>query len=178
MPLAKRPDYIRLLPSPDAARTKALGRAEPRKQLTLPYLTPSSVLLVDANLLDRGQFYDLVKAAVPRWIFDVRVVPRLDTLAGSRSLAFSMFENAKASYVDLFGRLGITSYHTADANPALWIKAAVDLLKQSKQHASPCLFIFDAPDQLDVAIGILQSALKPVIGKKITVAIWNPALQQ
>jgi hypothetical protein len=112
------------------------------RQLAFPYPDEATVFLVYVGMMGRDEFAKIIGELTPHWVFDIRTVPRLDTIAASRLSAFQMFQRAKVSYVDLFGQLGIRSYRSADSNPAVWGNAVTQLL-QASERKGPYLFLFD-----------------------------------
>jgi hypothetical protein len=134
-------------------------------QLTFPYPEESTVFFVFIKTMNRDEFLRIIGDYSLRWIIDVRAVPRLDTIAGSHISAFQLFEKSKASYVDLFGKLGIRSYRSADSNPAVRGLAVSDILKNSERKG-PYLFLFDNEDVFETADRLLPNMIKPVIGKR------------
>ncbi len=146
-------------------RSKELRAEQPQeRQLAFPYPEESTVFLVYIETMGRDEFAKFVGEVIPRWIFDVRVVPRLDTIASSRLSAFHIFQKAKAAYVDLFGRLGINSYRSADSNPAFWGNAVTELLQESDRKG-PYIFLFDDESLFRAAENLLPDVIKPAIGK-------------
>ncbi len=137
----------------------------PSDQMALPYPEETAVFFVFVNAINQDEFTKMVGDFTPRWIIDVRVVPRLDTIAGSRPLAFDLFRKSKASYVDLFGKLGIRSYRSVESNPAFWGNAVSELLRGSERKG-PYLFLFDDQPLLEAADRHLPNLIKPIIGKK------------
>jgi hypothetical protein len=159
------PSHLRLIATRDQDHDRAAKPLPQRdKQLSFPYPEASTVFLVYIDLMGKDEFARIVGEYTPRWIIDVRAVPRLDTIAASRLSAFALFERAKASYVDLFGRLGIKSYRVAESNPAYWSSAVLDLLKNSDRKG-PYLFLFDNEQLLRIADDILPEVIQPVVGK-------------
>ncbi len=148
----------------DADKTAAKPVPPQGLQLAFPYPEASTVVFLYVAALGRDEFARIIGDYTPRWIIDVRVVPRLDTLATSRRSAFMLFDRSKAAYIDLFGRLGIKSYRAAESNPAFWGSAVYDLLKQSNRKG-PYLFLFDNEQLMASADHVLPSVIKPVIGK-------------
>jgi len=139
------------------------------QQLSFPYPEITAVIFVYLKDIGREEFADILGALRPRWVIDVRTVPRLDLIAASRPAAFALFEKAKATYVDLFGRLGIRTYRTAESNPAFWGRAVFDLLSNS-ERMGPYLFLFDDEQLMESAFEILPNLIKPVLGHAPQVA--------
>lgn len=158
--------HLRLIfAAPRERESKGPGVEWPQdRQLAFPYPEESTVFLVYVETMGRDEFAKIVGEFTPRWIFDVRAVPRLDTIASSRLSAFRMFQKAKAAYVDVFGRLGIRSYRSADSNPAVWGDAVSQLLRESDRKG-PYLFLFDDESLLRAANDLLPNFIGPAIGK-------------
>lgn len=158
--------HLRLIVTPaKASDPKRPTDAHPRdRQLAFPYPEVSAVFLVYVDSMGRDEFAKIVGDFTPRWIIDVRAVPRLDTIAASRLSAFHLFEKAKAAYVDLFGRLGIKSYRSAESNPAFWGSAVFELLRDSERKG-PYLFLFDNEQLMKAADDVLPDVIQPVVGK-------------
>jgi hypothetical protein len=157
--------HLRLVVTRAEAGKTAAKPTPPRShQLAFPYPEASTVVFLDVAALGREEFARIIGDYAPRWIIDVRVVPRLDTLAVSRRSAFMLFDRSRASYVDLFGRLGIKSYRAAESNPAFWGRAVYELLKQSNRKG-PYLLMFDNEQLIVSADQVLPGIIKPAIGK-------------
>ena len=159
--------HLRLVfTTPEEPRpAKQAAKGDRSDQLALPYPEETAVFFVFVEAMDRNRFSGIVGDYAPRWVIDVRTVPRLDTIAGSRPSAFHLFRKSKASYVDLFGRLGIRSYRSADSNPAVWGIAVSEILRSSERKG-PYLFLFDDETLLQAADRLLPRLIKPVIGKR------------
>jgi hypothetical protein len=115
--------------------------------------------------MSHNEFRKVVGEVMPRWIFDVRAVPRFDTIVGSRPSAFHLFAKAKAAYVDVLGKVGATSYRSADSNPAVWGNVVCEILRISDRKG-PYLFLFDDKSLFQASDEILPRIVKPVIGKE------------
>ena len=159
------PQHLRLVAAREPSQEKVEKPSQPReRQLSFPYPEASTVFLVYTESVGKKEFARILGDYAPRWIIDVRAVPRLDIIATSRLSAFSLFERAKASYVDLFGRLGIRSYRAVESNPAFWGGALVELLK-GVEHKGPYLFLFDNERLMRAADSVLPDLILPAVGK-------------
>jgi hypothetical protein len=161
--------HLRLIvtrPEGSEDRAKANRRKPKAKQLAFPYPEASTVFLVYVESIDREEFAKIVGDCTPRWVIDVRAVPRLDTIAASRISAFNLFEHAKATYIDLFGRLGIKTYRAAESNPAFWSSTVVDLLKNSDRKG-PYLFLFDNEQMMKTADDVLRGIMLSLVDKTV-----------
>jgi hypothetical protein len=163
--------HLRLIESGERGHSTAKKASIRRhEQLSFPYPETSTVFLVHLASIGKCEFEQILVAYMPRWIIDVRAVPRLDTIAASRLSAFTLFEKSKASYVDLFGRLGIKSYRVAESNPAFWSGAVAELLK-NYDPKGPYLFLFDDEQLLRVAGDVLPEVIKSVVGRAARFAL-------
>jgi hypothetical protein len=141
-------------------------------QLTLPLPDASVVLFVHENALSKpNTFHRLLDSVHPHWIFDARVTPRWDILSGTRLQAFKRFSELGAEYVDLFGRIGISSYQSAGANPALWCHSVFDIISEARSPEGPFVFVFDNNDLINVAIGLIPAVVKEAIKAKTEMKI-------
>ncbi len=169
----ENPSHLRLVVArprtPNGADAVSKGRNLPEGQLAFPFPEASAVFFVFVDSIGSNEFAQIVGDYTPRWIFDVRTVPRLDTIAASRISAFKLFEKSKINYVDLFGRLGIKSYRSVESNPALWASAVFDLLEKSERKG-PYLFLFDDEQMMRCADNVLPEIMEPVVGKSASFA--------
>lgn len=161
--------HIRLIFTANTPLANSSQPAERNRQLAFPYPESGTIFFTDIGGMGRQEFAKILTETGVRWIFDVRVVPRLDGIAPSRAAAFHMFQKAKATYVDLFGLLDIKSYRTAMANPALWGVSVGELLRESERKG-PYLFLFDDLPLMQAAEDLLPPIIKPMIGKGMCVA--------
>lgn len=159
------PTHLRLVVR-SAESARALPKpVHPRdQQLAFPYPEDSTVVFLHVASVGRDEFTRIIGDYAPGWIIDVRVVPRLDNVATSRRSAFMLFDRSRASYIDLFGRLGIKSYRAVESNPVFWASSVIELLKHSKRRG-PYLFLFDNEQLIASADQILPGVIKPIIGK-------------
>lgn len=133
------------------------------QQLSLWYPDPSAIFLVCVTWMGREEFVAVLERCLPQWVIDVRVVPRFDRIAASRSEAFRLFERLGVTYVDLFGRLGIRSYASTESNPTKWGDAVADLLRNSSRRG-PYVFLLDDEKLTARTRLILPSVVREVVG--------------
>ncbi|WP_374652216.1 hypothetical protein [Dongia sp.] len=139
-------------------------------QLALPYHDAFSVLLLDVRRLNFGRFVDVLNSTRPNWIIDVRVTPRMDLLAGNRQHALKIFSSHNAEYVDLFGKLGLHSYQSAEANPALWSKTIGEIVLNSRRPSGPFIVLFDDDKQFEFAKKIVPHSFGSIFQKPVFVS--------
>ena len=122
-----------------------------------------SVIIVDVKEFDREKFVDLVSMCKSAWIVDIRAVPRFDDIAMSRQAAFSLFMKYDATYFDLFGLLGISTYHSNEANPVLWSRQIVDIFFE-KNRVGPFVLLFDNEKVMKSTIGCFREGIRGTVG--------------
>ena len=169
---ATRPMHLRLISSTGKVNSDGGASGPEPRQLELPLPDEKSAILIDARATSQEAFHSLLQEIVPKVLFDARVVPRLDLLAGSRQQAFQWFAENGSCYVDLFGRLDVTSLRSVTVNPAIWIDAFIDILKSKKDVEGPYVFIFDNADIRDAAERIVTKALEDYTSNKIKAMRW------
>lgn len=169
--------HLRLVEEPDKIiDAESLVKCREHQQLAFPYPEVSTAFFLRIDRFTREEFARTLGNLTPRWIIDVRAVPRLDTVARSRSSAFDLFANAKVEYIDLFGRLGIRSYKSADANPVFWSRTVLRILAASERKG-PYFFLFDDEELLFAADRILAPTLKSLVGSSTRIAHINQSVE-
>lgn len=88
------------------------------------------VLIAESEVSHTNGFLEFLSSYRPKVIFDLRFSPRLDFVGGSRRRAFRAFDELSVQYIDVLGRLGVSSREdffslTQEATPTLssWIEA-------------------------------------------------------
>lgn len=143
------------------------------RQLAFPYFDAFAFLLADVRRLDAYAFPELLKSSRPNWIFDVRVTPRMDLLAGTRQNAFSLISSINAEYVDLFGKLGLQSYLSAGANPGLWSREIGSVVLESRRPTGPFMVLMDDERLLEASRKLLPESLNAIFRKQVSVAVLH-----
>ncbi|MDE0349800.1 MAG: hypothetical protein OXM56_08845 [Gammaproteobacteria bacterium] len=134
--------HLRLLDGKgSAAQPNSPVELDPR-QMSLPYADRLAFHLVLVDALDRDAFREIMEVLLPSWIVDVRAVPRFDVIESSRQALFAFIGERKIRYVDLFGMLGIRSYRSEEADPAIWSAKLAELLASADERG-PYLLLFD-----------------------------------
>jgi len=127
------------------------------EQLRLPFESEDFIVLMhETEIPSSDAFITFIEHYQPKWLLDVRVAPRMDFIAPSRTLALKILSTLQVNYVDVLGRVQNTNE---------WL-TFVELLLQSDNGAEgPYAFIFDdrsalseARVQLPLILRILDSA--------------------
>ena len=111
MEKTKRPPYLRLVAPPPESRP-----AEPpvAGQMQLfPADAPTLLLIVDMGFIEESELLSVLCDAPPRWLIDLRPLPRFDFGTLNRARVFRIFEQNRIRYLDLCGKLRIYSRQDA-----------------------------------------------------------------
>lgn len=139
---------------------------EPQEQIPLPYLDRTEFILALVTTMSWREFVELVIKNMASCVIDVRAAPRFDTLACSREAAFRLFQEQNTAYVDLFGRLGVKSYRSAESNPAVWGHGLCNLLVGS-ERGGPYVLLFDNHTLMMSAGNVLPRMVRGALGEEV-----------
>ena len=167
-----RPMHLRLISSTENLSRDATPSNWEPIQLELSLPDDKSAVMIDAQATSQHAFHAFLQQVAPELVFDARVVPRLDLLAGSRQQAFQWFSESGSCYVDLFGRLNVASRHSVSVNPAIWTDACIDFLKSKRNRGGPYVFIFDDSEILNAAEEMVTQALRDHTKSEIKSMRW------
>jgi len=155
-----------------SASSKMLVRPERHgKQLGLPFFDQYTLVFAEVSLTDAQNFRELIGSISPKWIFDIRVNPRLDRLGGSRKEVFDSFAARNIKYIDLFGHLSLSLDRSANMNPTFWSNIVGEILKNSSAPFGPFLFLSDDLSMIEAADPILKRDIELHLRRKISVEI-------
>lgn len=160
--------HLRLIFEKETGEASTGVGLETPEQISFPFPSPDGVpfILALVATMNRGDFIELVNQNMSAWVIDVRVAPRFDTLVCSREAAFRLFREQNVTYVDLFGRLDVKSYRSAESNPALWGNRLCNLLTESKR-GGPYVALFDNHSLMMSAGNVLPPMVQGALGEDI-----------
>lgn len=142
--LEKPSPSLQLVAGAQKMEDRDIHSSETGEQLALNFFAAPELLFVkESDILEKGVFANLLESVRPRWLFDIRITPRLDFLAPNRSLAFRHFSDMKLGYIDIFGVLGTRSYRAKEARPESWGQFVAAVLNEAATKYGPYIFIFD-----------------------------------
>lgn len=125
---------------------------------------PSLLAFIEFARISESDFLTFVTSGRPKFVFDLRRVPRFDIGNLNRRLVFSLFTQSSTRYVDLSGRLGAKSERDARLDP----RPVVDhLLKSGRGNTAPfgpIGFLVDHPQFQESYISDLVEALPSAPG--------------
>lgn len=172
----RKSPYLKVVSSRRDGQGPLIGANDLRpspEQLSLPYPDPFTVLIAHVENLKPENFLRIVGTLRPRWIIDARIAPRMDVVAGSRSYAFSLFHSHQIEYVDLFGKLGLSTSRSVEINPALWVEKVGHLIKSSRHPVGPFLVLFDRWDLFNAAKLPFATEFGAALGRPISLAVLD-----
>ena len=135
-------------------------------QLSLPFTDDAVIVLIDCTSMGRSVLPGILVKYHPKLIFDVRTVPTMTHVAGSRSAAFRIFDQIKAEYIDVFGVLGVKSTDHVDVNPAIWSHRIRSVFSGSLR--GPVFMLFDSDRSIEVAEPIINDVFSSLFGRPVT----------
>jgi hypothetical protein len=119
---------------------------------------PSLLLFVNFEDVSENDFKTVLSGARPKFLFDIRRVPRFDLGSLNRKQAFAMFSKLRTRYVELTGRLNIAAGATGNLDPPLLASLILDSLNQSDIQG-PLAFLVDSQEFDEANISRLIGAL-------------------
>lgn len=155
-------NFLRLVElSPEPASAELALIARPGWQSTL-FATehPSLVVFVQFERVSEADFLSVLTGGRPRYVIDLRMVPRFDLGGLNRKLVFSLFSQTSTQYVDFSGQLRIKDERDARLNPALLVPNLQKVVFRSdKAIQGPICFLVDPPQFDEDYIQLLVEAL-------------------
>ncbi len=140
------------------------GCEETPVQPALFPMTPQSLLgLVNMARISADEFTSVLQTVRPRWVFDLRPLPRFDLESLSRKAVFNLFQRFSISYQDVAGLIGVSSHGDARLNPGIVSNSLLDLASGSsgKVPLGPLVILLDSEEYLSASARLLPKLLKP-----------------
>jgi hypothetical protein len=126
---------------------------------------PGLLCIIDFLRISEYELLHVIDEARPRFVVDLRIVPRFDVGSLNRKVIFSLFEKSVTRYLDMSGILGLRDRRDVALNPPILIQHLITQLASS-QHSSysiegPVIFFVDPPqadkDYVDTFVESFQS---------------------
>jgi hypothetical protein len=128
-------------------------------------LFPEAALLglVDMSGARAGTFTAVLEDVRPKWLMDLRAVPRFDMGVMNRKLFFNLFERLRIRYRDISGLVGITTRKDASLSSGAVASTLNSLLAEepSPEGPGPLLLLMDDTARVAVAERVLPPLLEP-----------------
>jgi len=140
------------------------------RQLSLPLPEPNIIVILDVTRTGYHFFKNTLEHIRPKWIFDIRAVPRLDTIGGGRSHALREFEKIGSRYVDVFGILGVSNFKKALHNPSFWTDIVEGYIKSSPDNHGPYLALLDDNVMMNSISRHFASSISHVTGRDVSLS--------
>ena len=125
---------------------------------------PALLGLVDMSSARAGPFTALLEDVRPRWLMDLRAVPRFDMGVMNRRLFFNLFERLQIRYRDISGMVGITSRKDASLSSGAVANTLNILLAEELGSAGgpgPIMLLLDDAARVMVATKSLPPFMEP-----------------
>lgn len=158
---SSRPAFLKLVHSSDVAYSdddQAFG-VQPER-LFFPTSSPNTLTFLDWNTTSLSNLIDVLTITKPKMVLDFRVTPRFNLETLNRRAFFNILAEQGAEYVDLFGRIGISSLKDADANPTLIASRVADIAaNQASVRNGPFVVLHDDEAIDDAYIHLFAAGL-------------------
>jgi hypothetical protein len=119
---------------------------------------PSLLLFVNFEEVSENDFKAVLGGAQPKFLFDIRRVPRFDLGSLNRRQAFALFSKMRTRYVDLSARLNIAARPMSSLDPSLLTRLILDASNQPDIQG-PIAFLVDTQEFDEGNISRLIGAL-------------------
>lgn len=93
--------YIKLVHSADSEKNETQNRELKVQYALFPEGNPYSIVCVVPSLLDETEFLDIFNEVHPRYVLDMRRVPRFDIGTLNREKMFSTYFSNELTYLDM-----------------------------------------------------------------------------
>lgn len=156
------PHHLRVVTKPPLGPARA--RADQAEQ-TLLFPHTELLAVVQMGDMTASRFVEIVERGRPKWMFDLRPLPRFDLMPLTRHIVFDLFEALGIKYFDVAGIMGVNSSRDARLNPGFVGHEVASLLRQHLDYRRPGIgpiyFLIDSEAQLAATSEILPRILEP-----------------
>jgi hypothetical protein len=110
-----------------------------------------------------NRFAELLGDIRPRWLIDLRPLPRFDIDHMNRRRAFDLFERYGVDYRDVAGLLGIASRTDASLSSGRIADEVIKILIESgvKSSPGPIIFLVDDDELAQASTTVFPKRLRP-----------------
>jgi len=154
----KRPNFLRVVENDDVAVPLTQGIfARPAWQSTLfANENQSLVIFLNFDAITEADFRTTLDGSRPKYVFDIRRVPRFDIGGLNRREAFALFKKNSAQYVDLSSvHRGLTSHESSSEK----ISEAIRDSRISQELNGPIAILVDSNQFDEEYIALLLGGL-------------------
>lgn len=131
--------------------------------LLFPSASRDLLLLVDMSSISDDCLIDLISNVKPRWIFDLRALPRFDIGSLNRHGFFDLCRVNLARYRDIGGLVGIAASRDASLSSGVAAVAISEMLNEvaSPKTVGPIAVLLGSMNDVSMAAIRLPSDLRP-----------------
>lgn len=123
-----------------------------------------AILLNYSRINDNFEFKRLATNYRPNCIIDLRLSPRLDKFAHTRSKAFILFDENKVKYIDALGILNITSFNDFSKISSNAIETLATSINTTIHNNYPFVCLYDDTEIFNSVSNLLNSNLFKNLG--------------
>lgn len=153
--------FLRLI-GQDGVSTPATTTEFTWETLWQPSLFPelSANLVISTDLSSSyDAFFRIMEEIRPKYVVDLRIVPRFDYGTLNRRIAFDHFRNSGTSYFDVSGHIGAVDARDSRLNPVLIGKYLKDNVFRSLKPRGPIGLIVERDTADEIYIPMLVHEL-------------------
>lgn len=170
----KRPPYLRLVVPPPEPRPEP---PPVHGQLQLFATdTPTPLLVADMGFIDEAELLSLLCDAPPRWLMDLRPLPRFDFGRLNRARVFRVFEEHGIRYRDICGTLRIYSSQDASFASGRVATEIARILVEARADSEPgkVTVLVDSGEMAKAMAVALPAQIRPAPRGGWAVSIFTP----
>lgn len=168
----KETRHLKVVPAPKATAGSDRDKSKAPVQPNLFPVTSQSLLgIVNMARISAEEFTTVLQSVRPRWVFDLRPLPRFDLGWLNRREVFDLFEKCSISYQDVAGLIGASSHDDARLNPGIISNSLLDLMGNS--GSGPLVILLDNDEHISASARDLPKVLKPYPKGGWTVCIYG-----
>ncbi|HSN98243.1 MAG TPA: hypothetical protein VLS89_08090 [Candidatus Nanopelagicales bacterium] len=159
----EQPSHLQVVLPPSESDGVSQERRESRQLALFPVFSSSLLGILNIERVSGIRFEELLRDIRPRWLFDLRPVPRFDIDQLNRRRAFALFRQYRVEYLDITGRLDITSGKDASLSSG---RIADEVTKElteigTKSAPGPLVFLVDDEEIARISTVVLPERLRP-----------------
>lgn len=157
------PSHLQVVLPPVEPHAASQERREAGQLSLFPVFSSSFLGILNIERVSGMRFEELLRDIRPRWLLDLRTVPRFDLNHLNRRRAFGLFRQYGVEYRDVAGRLNITSRKDASLSSG---RIADDVTRELSEVGTgaapgPLVFLVDDDEIARISMLVLPQRLRP-----------------
>ncbi len=170
----KRPPYLKLVVPPPAS--PPAPPPAPGQMDLFPADAPTRMVIADLSLIDEAEMLSLLCDPPPRWLIDLRPVPRFDFGRLNRARVFRIFEQNNIRYQDICGRLDIYSRQDASFGSGRVAAEIARVLVDARADSDPgtVMVLVDTGEMAKAMAVALPAQIRPAPRGGWVMTVFTP----